>query len=202
MKRYCRAILLAALALLVAALPVLASYSVPITVANTSATAYTMLPVIVTSNNTFLAANGYMASTANDTRITSGGSTLAHMIADNYTLFAAGFPANSATTVTLTTNNTGQAMSIVTGYGGYFTSPTAAPSGLVTPSFNLTMSGYFDMSAANYGFAYAAGGGGNSINVSASAANVLKAQFAANSTTVSGVTTGNHTVQVSISGEC
>ena len=73
------------------ALPVLAyTYRASLSVSNNSTTTgYTMLPVWVTSKNTWMAANGFMNSTANDTRVqTLGGLNKPHMVADNKTLTA------------------------------------------------------------------------------------------------------------------
>jgi hypothetical protein len=118
--------ILAVLAILVImASPVLAFlYSAPFTVSNNSTTtAYTMLPVTVSVNNTFLAANGFITTSGNDTRVeTVGGLIRPHMVADNKTLTAVAAPISSQTNLRYTTGNAALAsMDIITGYGGYVT---------------------------------------------------------------------------------
>lgn len=104
-------------------------YSAPLTVTNNSTTtAYTMLPVVTPLNTIFLTTYGFMASSANDTRIqTTGGVDKPTMVSDNAVMTAVPVPITSQTNLLMTTGNTAQAMSIITGYGGYAsTNDTAA----------------------------------------------------------------------------
>ena len=67
------------------ALPVFAyTYQASISVSNNSTvTSYTMLPVWVASNNAWMAANGFMSSTGNDTLIQESGIVRPRMLTSN-----------------------------------------------------------------------------------------------------------------------
>lgn len=82
-----------------------------------------MLPIMVPSNNDWLAANGFMQADALDTRVeTLGGLAKPHMVTDNMTLFASLVLASSQTNLYFSTGNSDLVtMNIVMGYGGYFT---------------------------------------------------------------------------------
>ncbi len=147
------------LMLLSIAAPVLAvaSYSAPLTITSASATSYTMLAVQTTASNTWLANNGYMNSSANDTRIeTLGGLVYPHMVAGDRTLTAAPVPTGSQTNLFFTTGNTvPTAMSVITGWGGYLMvtdNTTLEPSA----NFSITQTGHWGDSgySVNKGFEY------------------------------------------------
>lgn len=109
--------------LLTLAIPVFAYlYRAAIAVTESDGTAYTMLPVMVPSNNDWLAANGFMQADALDTRVeTLGGLVKPHMVTDNMTIFASLIPATSQTNLYFSTGNSDLVtMDIVMGYGGYF----------------------------------------------------------------------------------
>lgn len=98
-------------------------YRAPVSVTENASTSYTMLPVIWSQNNDWLADNGFMKSTANDTRVqTLGGLNKPWMVADNKTLTAIPVPANSQTNLYFVTGESAaSAMDIITGLGGYVT---------------------------------------------------------------------------------
>ncbi|MCK9600323.1 MAG: hypothetical protein M0R06_14860 [Sphaerochaeta sp.] len=109
---------------LTVALPVFAYlYRAPVTIAGSSTTSYDMLPVIWSQDNTWLASNGFMSSTAMDTRVqTLGGLNKPWMVADDKVLTAVPVATDSLTNLYFTTGeSTASAMNIITGYGGYFT---------------------------------------------------------------------------------
>ncbi len=116
---------LVVLLLAVSAVPVLAAaYSAAYVVVESSGNAYSMLPVLATVDNQWLAANGFMATHARDTRVgTSGGSYSPHSVADNKTFVVINVPANSNTNLRYTTGNSTllASLPIITGYGGYIT---------------------------------------------------------------------------------
>lgn len=117
-----RILLLVFIAIITIAMPIFAiGYSATFTIDNTSATAYTMLPVISNVDNTYLASNGYITATALDTRVESGsGSAKPHMVASDKTLAASVIPATSQTNLYYSTGNTAlTSMDILTGYNGY-----------------------------------------------------------------------------------
>ncbi len=98
-------------------------YRAPVAITENASTSYGMLPVLWNQNNTWLAANGFMNSTANDTRVqTLGGSNKPWMVADNKTLTAVPVPSDSQTNLYFVTGESeASAMDIIVGYGGYFT---------------------------------------------------------------------------------
>ena len=119
-------------------------YRAALVVTENASTAYTMLPVVVSVNNTFLAANGFMSSSGNDTRVQSlGGLNYPHLVADNKTLTALNVGADSQTNLYFVTGESAQVMDIITGYGGYVTTADAVA---LEPSdnFNIELSGYID----------------------------------------------------------
>src|SRR3990172_242088 len=80
----CRNLLVAVLAALLLATPAFATiaYRASLTVTETSGTSYTQLPVIVSVNNTYLAANDYISSNGLDTAVeTLAGAAYPHLVA-------------------------------------------------------------------------------------------------------------------------
>lgn len=124
MKQLSKAILLSLVALLLVGMPVLAAvaYRAPYTITETDGNPYGMLPVIELVDNTWLADNGFMLPSAQDTRIeTLGGLQKPHMVVDDRTLTAVDVPANSQTNLYFTTANTAVTFDIIEGYGGFIT---------------------------------------------------------------------------------
>jgi len=124
-----RIALLVFIALLLVASPVLGYlYRASVAITETSSNAYTMLPVMWTSPNQWMADNGFMKSTALDTRVqTLGGSNKPHMVADDRTLTAIPVPADSQTNLFFATGESDlTAMDIITGQDGYLTTKDVA----------------------------------------------------------------------------
>ncbi len=141
--------LLSLLAILLLATPVLAYlYRAPLTIVESSSNAYSMLPVIVTVNNQWMADNGFMEADALDTRVqTLGGLNKPHMVSDNRTATAVAVPANSQTNLYFVTGETDLlAMDIIVGYGGYVTIADAVALE-VSDNCTIEFSGYIDTSA-------------------------------------------------------
>jgi len=128
------------------------TYRAPVSVSENVSTSYDMLPVLWDSANEWMADNGFMNSSANDTRVqTLGGLNKPWMVADNKTLTAIPVPANSQTNLYFVTGESeASVMDIITGGGGYL---TVADDADLEPSdnFSLEMSGYFDTSASAAG---------------------------------------------------
>jgi hypothetical protein len=122
-----------------------ATYSATFTVTETSGIAYTMLPVIKGSPNTWMADNGFMKTTALDTRVeTMGGIDKPIMVADNQTLTAIPVPLSSQTNLYFTTGNSDMTtMQVITGYNGYLTVGDSANLEWGN-SGNTSITGYFD----------------------------------------------------------
>tara|TARA_Y100000310_G_scaffold12718_4_gene13109 strand:+ start:1380 stop:3437 length:2058 start_codon:yes stop_codon:yes gene_type:complete len=98
-------------------------YSAPFTVTENASVAYDMLPAGVASNNLWMSTNGFMSSTANDTRVeTLGGLEQPWLVVDNMTWTAIPVPADSQTNLYFTTGGSeADSMDIITGYDGYVT---------------------------------------------------------------------------------
>lgn len=142
-RKLLNAVLLTLVGILLVVTPVLAYlYKAPIAITENASTAYTMLPIMWDQSNTWLASNGFMSSSGNDTRVqTLGGLNKPHLVCDNKTLTAVPVPANSQTNLYFVTGESAQVMDIITGYGGYITTADAValePSG----NFSITYSGY------------------------------------------------------------
>ena len=121
LRAVARALVLALSAMLWLVLPVLAyTYRAPLTISENGTAAYTMLPVIVNVDNSWMISNGFMSSTALDTRVeTLGGLVKPHLVADNKTLTAIVIPTASQTNLYFTTGSTPlSSMYLITGYGG------------------------------------------------------------------------------------
>ncbi len=105
---FSKSLLLATLAMMLIAVPVLAyTYRASYTIINSGNISYDMLATMEWANNDWMAANGFMLPSALDTRIeTLGGLIKPHMVADNRTLTAVPVPASSQTNLYFTTGNT------------------------------------------------------------------------------------------------
>ncbi len=127
-------------------------YRAPVAITENASTPYTMLAVSWNQNNTWLASNGFMASTANDTRVqTLGGSNKPWMVADNKTLTAVPVPAASQTNLYFVTGESAAStMDIIVGYSGYITRADAgAASWELGANFSIEMDGYFNTSTTD-----------------------------------------------------
>lgn len=153
MKRWFYSLLLAIVLVTLVALPVFAAvYRASLTITEENGNAYTMLPIMTTSNNDWLADNGFMDADALDTRVqTLAGANQPHMVTEDTTLTAIPVPAYSQTNLYFITDQTPAAsMDIITGYGGYFTIPDAAALEFAN-DFESEFSGYVDTSASAVG---------------------------------------------------
>lgn len=153
-KRLTVALLLAVLVALAAAIPVLAyTYRAAYTITENGTAGWTMLPVMVDSSNQFMVDNGFMGSTAMDTRVeTLGGLAKPHMVTDNRTLTAVAVPKSSQTNLYFTTGSSNlTAMDIVLGRGGYITTSDNATMPEATANFSYEISAYIDTSASMAG---------------------------------------------------
>ena len=118
------AILATLLVIILMAAPVLAViYSAPVAVSENGTASYGMLPIGFAADNEWMIDNGFMGSTALDSRIeTLGGLARPHLVTDNMTWFAIAVPKSSQTNLYYTTWNTPLAsLDIVLGESGYYT---------------------------------------------------------------------------------
>ena len=140
-----RGVLLAVIALLLTALPVYAYlYRAQLVILEGNGVAYTMLPVSWLQGNTWMASNGFMTSTALDTRVeTLGGSAKPHMVADDRSLTATLIPASSQTNLYFTTGNTAlTSMDIITGVNGYVAVDNAPAALVLGDDFEIVASAF------------------------------------------------------------
>ncbi len=99
-----------------------ASYVIDIVVSESAGVDYTDTPIIITINNTALAAGGFIAADARDTQVTNpSGDILPHMITDNATWVVIDLDANSVNTLSYTSGNTEADFEIIPGLGGFVT---------------------------------------------------------------------------------
>ncbi len=144
--------LLSLVIILLLATPVLAYlYRAPLTILESSGNAYSMLPVMVSANNQWMADNGFMEADALDTRVqTLGGLNKPHMVSDNRTATAVPVPTNSQTNLYFVTGESDlSSMDIIVGYGGYVTILDAGAGVALEPgnNFDIEIDGYIDTTA-------------------------------------------------------
>ncbi len=143
--RYALAALILTLAVTVPALA--SSYFATISVANSSATAYTNLPVSVLTNNKYMAdpINGFTLPDARDVAVETGsGMALPRMVVDDRIMTVTDIPASSSTLLTYTSNNTPSDFSIITGLGGNITVADAAMLEPLGNAVQFDITGYVD----------------------------------------------------------
>lgn len=95
-------------------------YRAQVSISENASVDYDMLAVMWPQNNDFMAGNGFMESTANDTRVqTLGGVNKPRMVTENATLTAIPVEANSQTNLYFVTGESEQeTMDIIFGNGG------------------------------------------------------------------------------------
>ena len=148
LPRLARSILLAIVAFILVAVPVLAyTYRAQVSIVESDSIAYPMLSVTWDQNNTWLVNNGYMTASALDTRVeTLGGLLKPCMVVDDKTLTSILVQADSQNNLYFTTGNTAAtSMDIIAGHNGwYYTADAAA----LEPAnnFEFDQSGYIDTS--------------------------------------------------------
>ncbi|MFA5937423.1 MAG: hypothetical protein WC822_06135 [Candidatus Paceibacterota bacterium] len=170
MKRLAYIILSFLTIALFVAFPVFATtYSAIIQVTNSSGTSYNNgLPVILPSNNTYMASNNFTSTSMLDVQIQQGGSNIPFMEADNATyMFINPLGASSSYQLSLSTGNAPlSSFPIITGYGGYETTNDTAALEWGT-SGNITARPYVDTSASMVGQDVYRKTGAVSVNVTA-----------------------------------
>ena len=193
-------VLLAIFLILLVAMPVLAyAYSATFTITETASTAHTMLPVIVESPNTYLAANGYMEADALDTRIVSAaGTEYPHLITDDTIISVIpSVGADSQTNILFTMGNTDlSAMYIVRGENGLV---RVADNAAMEPGTNyeIEIKGYFDTSSTTNILTkeVALGSGTYRLRIFTSAADTISVSIQGGWQLDATVTTGVHIIK-------
>lgn len=144
-------------------------YRAQVAITENASTSYTMVPLWWDANNDFMATNGFMNSTANDTRVqTLAGTAKPRMVADNKTLTAVPITADSQLNLYFSTGETEQETSeIITGYGGSIFTADAASIELAD-NFSWICGGcWFDAATSGnitdkpYAFSVSGDGSGN-----------------------------------------
>jgi hypothetical protein len=146
MKKLFSGLLLGLVITLVIAMPVLASYYANLTVTEANGNDYDQLGMQVSLDVDYLADNGYITATGLDTRVTSGGTTLPHMMVDDRVLFTSDLEAYGTLNLLFETGQTAlSSFPVVVGDGGYVTITDAANLELAD-DFELEFEGYIDTS--------------------------------------------------------
>jgi len=150
MSRVFRGLLLALVALIMVASPVLAYlYRNQVGITEGGSTDYAMLPVSWIVDNQWMADNGFMEADALDTRVqTLGGSNRPHLVASDRTLAATPVGAGTQTNLYFTTGEADlvpASMPIIAGWDGYVTL-TNIPE--PANNFLFEMEAYTDISQA------------------------------------------------------
>ena len=137
--------MMAALAVMLLAAPVLAAYYAEITVTESDGNSYDMLPVIADIDIDYLADNNFIESDGRDVRVKTGsGAEVPFMLVDDKALFAAPIANDRQNAFRLSTGNSLiDDYAIVTGDGGYV---TIADHANLEPGddFEIEFSGYID----------------------------------------------------------
>lgn len=204
MKRVLKGISLAFTALLLTTLPVLAAYTVNFSLTESNGTSYPMLPIGVKVNNQSLANQHYISASGLDTRVYQASTAVPHMLTDNATYFALPVQANQTMYLREIGGETPLSdFYVIPGYGGYIKTADNASLELGT-SFEISVSGYFDMTApGHYDKDILYKGGVVSMNVTA--ANTLtfhglNIDDSDNWTMQATMASGEHTVKVASDG--
>jgi hypothetical protein len=203
MKRLVIGLSMSLLSIICFALPVLAlaSYTLTFNITESSGNSYSNLPMIASMDNTFYATHGYMASNGLDTQIKDGATILPCMIADNKTCFVDSINANSSKTLTFSSgNNPVSSMPIITGLNGYITTPYNSALEMISDTITYSYSFYYDENTSGTLWNQ-----GNTIGLINNGGGSITAQLNDGQTyytaTTNGVTTGVHTVDVTVSGD-
>jgi hypothetical protein len=193
-----------ALILLIPAVALAYTWHIDFTVTETGGTSYTSLPLYGLVNNSYLAANGYIAATGLNTRVyASDNSVLPHMLSEDKTWFVTPQPALNSQVVTYALGDTAvSSFKVIPGYSGNITTADDATLELGSV-FDISISGYFDTSAgSDKNILYKSGA--CKLNVSAASAitfHALNADNTDNWTMVANpVATGSHTVRIYANG--
>lgn len=127
-KRVLLSVLSSILAMVLVAMPVLASSALGlITITEASGNGYSYLPIIATIGNTGLISAGSLTASGRDAYVLMGGSGVKRMVRDTATNFVATSVSPSTNTYAqYTGGNTAENFSIIPGYGGYVTTTDAA----------------------------------------------------------------------------
>lgn len=189
--------LLALMAFIVTAMPVLAAVSYIGKITVTSAAAYNYLPITTLMNVEAMITNGYITPSATDLTMDDGSYYLRMMPADDRINFVANVTAGTSV-FTMRTNNETLATEfpIIPGYGGNVTVNDAAALEPGNSTFTFTTLSRFDTSSANVGkpLIYKEG----AFRVYEPAAGQLKAEVTGGENVTVAISPGYHQVDTEI----
>ncbi len=148
LRKVISGVLLGLLFVALVAIPVLASYYANLTATEANGNDYDQLGMQFSLDVDYLADNGYITATGLDTRVTSGGTTLPHMMVDDRVLFTSDLEAYGSVNLLFETGNTALSnFDIVVGNGGYVTVADHANLELGN-NFEIEFDGYVDTGVA------------------------------------------------------
>jgi len=141
LKKIISGVLLGLLFVALVAIPVLASYYANLTATEANGNDYDQLGMQFSLDVDYLVDNGYITATGLDTRVTSGGTTLPHMMVDDRVLFVSDLEAYGAVNLLFETGNTAlSSYPVVVGDGGYVT---------IADNANLELTDDFEIELTN-----------------------------------------------------
>lgn len=199
MKRLCRSLALAAVAILLITVSVLASYYVYFTVTESNGTDYTELAMNYTFDIEDLVDGGYINATGLDTRVTDSGYTvLPHMLAEDKVMWVSDLAGNTSTQfIFFMGQEAMESFPTITGHGGYVTVPDNAN---LEPGdiYAFGVVGYVDTSGGNNKTIIRKDG---AVTLDASVAgNITFNVIGSNSLTAANVTAGYMTIMIYCDG--
>ena len=193
-RRLCLSIALAAVLVLLIAVPVLAGYYSYLLTENTG-TSYTKLALNLTMDIAYMVSQGYISPSGLDTRVTDAQyNCLPHMLADDKVLWVSDLEGNSTTQFIFFTKQTPiSSFPTITGHGGWV---TLADDATFEPGdmFAFGISGYID-TAAGTGKNIIRKDGALCFNVTADEELTFKITGGSN-ITASNVTADYHTIMI------
>ena len=197
-KKLKKVILPVVLAFVILSSPVLATYSADVQLTELSGNTYAMYPALTYLNVSNLVSTGIIDADGLDTLVTTATSSFPHMLSNNKLLFALPLGPYNTIPLSFTTGNTPlSAFRIIIGYSGNI---TVLDSGILEPSDNFTiiMASWWDTTlGANKDAVYKEDAFRLFVSDTVSG-NITATVFGSANVTALGVSSGEHTVRVTI----
>ncbi len=199
LKKLKQVILPMVLAFVILSSPVLAAtYSADVQLTELSGNTYAMYPALTYMNVSNLVSISVIDADGLDTLVTTATSAFPHMLSNDKLLFAIPLGAFNTIPLTFTTDNTPlSAFYIITGYSGNITAPDSWNLEM-SDNFSVTVAGWWDTTlGANKNAVYKEDAIRLFVSESVSG-NITATVFGSANVTALGVSSGEHTVRVTI----